>query len=54
MFLSIIRCVAHGNSIRAIIKELTGMSDSEIMGHNVPTGVPLVFEFDADMKSTNY
>lgn len=38
--------VAHGNSLRAIIKHLTGMSEKDILSYNVPTGVPLVYEFD--------
>jgi 2,3-bisphosphoglycerate-dependent phosphoglycerate mutase len=40
---------AHGNSLRAIIKVLRGMSEEEILQYNVPTGVPLVFEFDNDL-----
>ena len=38
--------VAHGNSLRAIVKYLAGMSEKEILGYNIPTGCPLVFEFD--------
>jgi 2,3-bisphosphoglycerate-dependent phosphoglycerate mutase len=45
--------VAHGNSIRAIVKELTGMDNQEILGYNVPTAVPLIFEFDSEMKAIN-
>lgn len=41
---------AHGNSLRAIIKHLDGISNEEIAGLNVPTGVPLVYEFDAKMN----
>ncbi len=41
---------AHGNSIRALIKHLDGISDSDIVGLNIPNGIPLVYEFDADMK----
>ena len=41
--------VAHGNSLRAIIKVLNGMSEEEILKYNVPTGVPLVYEFDNDL-----
>jgi 2,3-bisphosphoglycerate-dependent phosphoglycerate mutase len=41
--------VAHGNSLRAIIKHLSGMSDKDILNYNVPTGVPLVYEFDQDL-----
>jgi 2,3-bisphosphoglycerate-dependent phosphoglycerate mutase len=41
--------VAHGNSLRAIIKHLSGMSEKDILNYNVPTGVPLVYEFDQDL-----
>ncbi len=37
---------AHGNSIRALVKYLDNMSDKEIISVNIPTGVPLVYEFD--------
>ena len=42
--------VAHGNSLRAIVKQLTGMNEKEIIAYNIPTACPLVFEFDANMK----
>ena len=42
--------VAHGNSLRALIKHLQGISDEAIMGVEVPTGVPLVYEFDDQMQ----
>jgi len=38
--------VAHGNSIRALMKYLDNISDDEITGLNIPTGIPLVYEFD--------
>lgn len=41
---------AHGNSLRALIMHLEGMSPAEIMEVNVPTGIPLVYRLDADMK----
>ena len=41
---------AHGNSLRALIKYLDGMSDGDIVGLNVPTGIPLVYELDSDLK----
>jgi 2,3-bisphosphoglycerate-dependent phosphoglycerate mutase len=41
---------AHGNSLRALIKELDGMSDEDITRLNIPTGQPLVYELDADLK----
>ena len=42
--------VAHGNSLRALVKYLDGISDEEIPGLNIPTGVPLVYELDEDLK----
>jgi len=42
--------VAHGNSLRALVKQLEGISDEDIVGLNIPTGVPLVYEFDRDFK----
>jgi len=41
---------AHGNSLRGIVKYLKDISDDEIPGLNLPTGIPYVFEFDDDMK----
>jgi 2,3-bisphosphoglycerate-dependent phosphoglycerate mutase len=41
---------AHGNSLRALVKHLDNMSEQEIMGLNIPTGVPLVYELDASLK----
>ena len=41
---------AHGNSIRALVKYLDGISDSDIVGLNIPNGVPLVYELGADLK----
>lgn len=41
---------AHGNSLRAIIKMLDGISDTDIVGLNIPNGQPLVYELDADLK----
>ena len=40
---------AHGNSIRALVKYLDGISDADIVGLNIPNGVPLVYELDADL-----
>ncbi len=42
--------VAHGNSLRAIVKMLDGMSDTEIVELNIPTGVPLLYTLDAHLK----
>ena len=39
---------AHGNSLRAIVKHLDQMSDADITGLNIPTGMPLVYELDED------
>ena len=41
---------AHGNSLRALVKVFEGLSDEEIVGVNIPTGVPLVYEFDSDFN----
>lgn len=41
---------AHGNSLRALVKYLDNISDQEITELNIPTGVPLVYELDADLK----
>jgi 2,3-bisphosphoglycerate-dependent phosphoglycerate mutase len=42
--------VAHGNSLRALIKHLDGVSDDDIVGLNIPTGWPLVYELDDNLK----
>jgi 2,3-bisphosphoglycerate-dependent phosphoglycerate mutase len=41
---------AHGNSIRALVKMLDGISDTDIVGLNIPNGIPLVYELDAQLK----
>ena len=41
---------AHGNSIRALVKYLDGISDQEIVGLNIPNGIPLVYELDAQLR----
>ncbi|MBV2192922.1 MAG: 2,3-diphosphoglycerate-dependent phosphoglycerate mutase [Azonexus sp.] len=41
---------AHGNSLRALIKYLDGVSDADIVGLNIPTAQPLVYELDADLR----
>ena len=41
---------AHGNSLRALVKYLDNISDDEIVGLNIPTGVPLVYELDDNLK----
>lgn len=40
---------AHGNSLRALVKHLDGISDEDIAGLNIPTGIPLVYQLDADL-----
>lgn len=44
--------VAHGNSLRALLKYLDGLSDAAIVDVNIPTGAPLVYELDAELKPT--
>jgi 2,3-bisphosphoglycerate-dependent phosphoglycerate mutase len=41
---------AHGNSIRALVKYLDGISDADIVGLNIPNGIPLVYELDAELR----
>ena len=41
---------AHGNSLRALVKMLDEVSDEEITGFNIPTGVPLAYELDDDLR----
>jgi len=41
---------AHGNSLRAMVKHLDGISDGEIVGLNIPTGIPLVYELDEALR----
>src|SRR5690606_29435533 len=42
--------VAHGNSLRALVKMLDGMSEAEIVEFNIPTGVPIAYELDDQLK----
>jgi 2,3-bisphosphoglycerate-dependent phosphoglycerate mutase len=42
--------VAHGNSLRALVKHLDGISDEDIAGLNIPTGIPLVYKLDENLK----
>ena len=42
--------VAHGNSLRALVKHLDNMSEAEILELNIPTGIPLMYELDKDLK----
>jgi 2,3-bisphosphoglycerate-dependent phosphoglycerate mutase len=43
---------AHGNSLRAVVKHLDGISDEDIAGLNIPTGMPLVYELDDELRPT--
>jgi len=45
---------AHGNSLRALVKYLNNISDEDIPNLNIPTGKPLIFEFDDDMNTRNH
>ncbi len=45
---------AHGNSLRALVKHLDGISDEEIPGLNIPTGIPLVYELDGDLQPIDH
>jgi 2,3-bisphosphoglycerate-dependent phosphoglycerate mutase len=45
---------AHGNSLRALVKYLDDISDAEITGLNIPTGIPLVYELDDDLKARTH
>jgi 2,3-bisphosphoglycerate-dependent phosphoglycerate mutase len=44
---------AHGNSLRALVKHLDHLSDDEVVELNIPTGIPLVYELDAQLRATN-
>ena len=45
---------AHGNSLRALVMYLDKLSEEEVLGLNIPTGIPLVYELDDDLKPTNH
>ncbi len=45
---------AHGNSLRSLVKHLDNISDEDIIGVNIPTGVPLVYEFDDNFNVLNH
>jgi 2,3-bisphosphoglycerate-dependent phosphoglycerate mutase len=48
----VVLLAAHGNSLRALVKHLDGISDSDIVGLNIPTGIPLRYELDGDLRPT--
>ena len=50
----IVLVAAHGNSLRALVKHLDGISDEAIASLNIPTGIPLVYRLDADLKPQPY
>ena len=45
---------AHGNSLRALVKHLDGLSDEQVVELNIPTGVPRVYELDADFRPSSW
>jgi 2,3-bisphosphoglycerate-dependent phosphoglycerate mutase len=45
--------VAHGNSLRALVKHLENTSDEDIVELNIPTGIPLVYQLNDDLKALN-
>jgi 2,3-bisphosphoglycerate-dependent phosphoglycerate mutase len=45
---------AHGNSLRALVKHLDGISDEDIVGLNIPTGIPLVYELDENLEPVKH
>jgi 2,3-bisphosphoglycerate-dependent phosphoglycerate mutase len=45
---------AHGNSLRALVMHLDNISEEEIVSLNIPTGIPLVYELDNNLKATNH
>ena len=46
--------LAHGNSLRALVKYLDNISDDEVAGLNIPTGFPLVYELEDDLKTIDH
>lgn len=51
---SCVLVAAHGNSLRALVKHLDGLSDQQVVELDIPTGVPRVYELDADFRSTSW
>ena len=47
----VVLVAAHGNSLRALVKHLSGISDAEITGLEIPTGQPIVYELDGDLRA---
>ncbi len=50
---SVVLVAAHGNSLRALIKHLDGLSEDTVVGLNVPTGIPLRYDLDDDLRPIN-
>ncbi len=48
----VVLIAAHGNSLRALVKHLDGISDTDIVGLNIPTGIPLRYDLDDDLRPT--
>ena len=48
----VVLLAAHGNSLRALVKHLDGISDEAIAGLNIPTGIPLRYDLDDDLRPT--
>ena len=48
----VVLLAAHGNSLRALVKHLDGVSDADIAGLNIPTGIPLRYDLDDDLRPT--
>jgi 2,3-bisphosphoglycerate-dependent phosphoglycerate mutase len=48
----VVLVAAHGNSLRALVKHLDGISDTDIVGLNIPTGIPLRYDLDDDLRPT--
>lgn len=46
----VVLVAAHGNSLRALVKHLDGISDADIAGLNIPTGIPLVYRLDGRLR----
>jgi 2,3-bisphosphoglycerate-dependent phosphoglycerate mutase len=46
----VVLVAAHGNSLRALVKHLDGISEQEVVGLNIPTGIPLVYDLDESMR----
>jgi 2,3-bisphosphoglycerate-dependent phosphoglycerate mutase len=47
---STVLVAAHGNSLRALVKHLDGIADAEIPGLNIPTGIPLRYDLDGNLR----